>query len=90
MIFNDLYVNSEKFFSMGIEETTNQYYLSIPVSNGLVDYEEYYSIAKYTYEKFLINLNDAIEFANKCRRRELDCLLIEQPGTNRGSSLEVF
>ena len=37
MKFNDLFVSREEMFSMGIEESTGQYYLTFPVSLGVVD-----------------------------------------------------
>lgn len=40
MKFNDTYVNVAERFSLGIEEVSGTPYLSIPVSNRMVDYEE--------------------------------------------------
>jgi hypothetical protein len=37
----NIYVNREELFSLGIEETFGRFYVSFPVSNGMVDYEEY-------------------------------------------------
>ncbi|VVN69955.1 hypothetical protein PS833_00345 [Pseudomonas fluorescens] len=37
----NIYVNREELFSLGIEETSGRFYVSFPVSNGMVDYEEY-------------------------------------------------
>jgi hypothetical protein len=74
-------------FSLGVEETTGRFYVSIPVSNGLVDYEEYYEIDRASFELFQNDIDAAVDFVMKCRRRELDELLIEKPGTNRGSAI---
>jgi hypothetical protein len=74
-------------FSIGVEETTGRFYVSIPVSNGLVDYEEYYEIDRASFELFQNDIDAAVDFVMKCRRRELDELLIEKPGTNRGSAI---
>ncbi|RMV81119.1 hypothetical protein ALP04_04715 [Pseudomonas amygdali pv. sesami] len=38
MVFKDGFVNRDLMFSLGIEETSGRFYLSFPVSNGLVDY----------------------------------------------------
>lgn len=87
MKFNDVFVSREHMFSIGIEETSGKFYVSIPVSNGLVDYEEYYEIDRATFELFQRDLSVALEFVERCRRRELDQLLIVQPGTNRGTAI---
>lgn len=74
-------------FSLGVEEITGRFYVSIPVSNGMVGYEEYYEIDRASFELFQEDIDAAVDFAMKCRRRELDELLIEKPGTNRGSAI---
>ncbi|BAQ77753.1 uncharacterized protein POS17_6059 [Pseudomonas sp. Os17] len=86
MKFIDLFVNREEMFSMGIEELSGQYYVSFPVSLGVVDYEEYYAIDRATFERFEQDLPAALAFVTRARRRELDQLLIIQPGKNRGTA----
>lgn len=87
MKFNDLFVNREEMFSMGIEEVSGQYYVSFPVSNGMVDYEEYYAIDRATFELFEQDLQAALEFVTRARQRELDQLLMMKPGNNRGTAI---
>ncbi|WP_025130782.1 hypothetical protein [Pseudomonas sp. PH1b] len=87
MKFNDLFVNREEMFSMGIEEVSGQYYVSFPVSNGMVDYEEYYAIDRATFELFEQDLQAALEFVTRARKRELDQLLMMKPGNNRGTAI---
>ncbi|MHC5787126.1 hypothetical protein ACYT86_14030 [Pseudomonas idahonensis] len=87
MKFNDLFVSREEMFSMGIEEVSGQYYVSFPVSNGMVDYEEYYAIDRATFERFEQDLQAALEFVTRARKRELDQLLIMKPGKNRGTAI---
>jgi len=53
----------------------------------MIDYEEYYEIDHASLEFFQHNSDAAVDFVMKCRRRELDELLIEQPGNNRGSAI---
>ena len=85
--FNDLFFSKEKYFSVGIEESTGDYYVSIPVSNQKVDYEEYYRIEKSLYEKYQDDLG-ALEFvAEECRKHLRDNDLIIQPGSDRGSPI---
>ncbi|OCX20504.1 hypothetical protein [Pseudomonas graminis] len=87
MTFSDTYVNREERFSLGIEETSGQFYVSFPVSSGLADYEEYYAIDAHMFERFHHDLASALEFVNRCRRREMDELLMQKPGSNRGSAI---
>jgi len=39
MKFQDVFVSREHMFSVGIEKESGRFYVSIPVSNGMVDYE---------------------------------------------------
>ncbi|WP_248765577.1 hypothetical protein [Pseudomonas protegens] len=87
MKFNDLLVNREEMFAMGIEESTGQYYLTFPVSLGVVDYEEYYAIERATFDLFEQDLQAALAFVSRARKHELDALLIIKPGKNRGTAI---
>lgn len=87
MVFKDGFVNRDLMFSLGIEETSGRFYLSFPVSNGLVDYEEYYEIDKASFDLFHTDLIAADAFATTCRRRERDDLLIQKPGAKRGTAI---
>ena len=84
MPFQDVRVFRDERFSVGVEQPSGQPYLSIPVSNGFVDYEEYYRLERAELDRFLADPRAAAEFAERCRRRELDHLLIQKPGSNRG------
>ncbi|WP_067565356.1 hypothetical protein [Nocardia acidivorans] len=87
MKFNDQYFSREYRFSPGIEEETGKHYLSIPASSGVVDYEEYYEIDQPTFDRYMQNPSSAVDFAEKCRRREMDSLLIIPAATNRGTAV---
>ncbi|TFZ34350.1 hypothetical protein EWW49_24820 [Pseudomonas syringae] len=87
MGFKDSFVSRDLMFSLGIEETSGRFYLSFPVSNGLVDYEEYYEIDKTSFDLFQADLKVADAFAMTCRRRERDDLLIQKPGVKRGTAI---
>lgn len=87
MKFNDIYISAEDRYSIGIEVDSGKYYISIPVSNGIVDYEEYYEITSTQYRNFVDNEANAVLFVEQCRRHELDDLLIQKPGTNRGTPI---
>ena len=85
MKFTDVYFSREHRYSIGIESESERHYVSIPVSNGLVDYEEYYEISAEQSDVFLADRIAAIEFVEACRQRQHDDLLILKPGTNRGT-----
>jgi len=87
MNFKDVLVNREERFSVGAEQDSGKHYVSIPVSNGVVDYEEYYEIDQPTFERYRADLNSARDFVGRCRRREMDHLLIVKPGKNRGTAI---
>jgi len=83
--FSDVFVSREDRYSIGAELESGRHYVAIPVSNGVVDYEEHYAISPEQSDVFLSDASAAIEFAEACRRREHDDLLILKPGTNRGT-----
>ena len=87
MKFQDVFVSREHMFSVGIEKESGRFYVSIPVSNGMVDYEEYYEIDRETFELFKRDPDAALPFVIRCRKRELYELLLIQPGTNRGTAI---
>jgi hypothetical protein len=84
MKFEDCFVSAEHRFSIGRETDSGKYYLSIPVSNRLVDYEEYYEITESDAERFRNDIDLARKFAEKCRNRMMDDRLIVKPGADRG------
>lgn len=85
MSFEDTFFSLEDRYSLGVESPSGKYYASFPVSSGFVDYEEYYELVCDQYREFIANRGAALEFVNSCRRHEHDELLIENPGTNRGT-----
>lgn len=84
MKFKDIYFSKTGFFSVGIEENSRSYYISIPVSNRLVDYEEYYKLDKDIYDKYADCLDELIFIAEECRQRLRDKDLFIKPGSDRG------
>ncbi|NIE64468.1 hypothetical protein [Burkholderia sp. Ax-1719] len=84
MRFEDSYFSRDQRYSLGREMDSGKYYLSIPVSNRLVDYEEYYEITEAQADAFVRNPELAVEFADQCRNRLMDDRLLVQPGTDRG------
>jgi len=81
----DEFVSREHHYSLGIDEDSGDYFASLPVSNGVVDYEEYYRVSAAEYAQFLADPTKALEFIEHCRLRQHDNLLMQQPGWNRGT-----
>lgn len=85
MSFADHYFSREHRFSLGQETTRGTFFLSLPVSNGIVDYEEYYALSRDEFEQFLASSERALPLIERCRQRLADDRLIQQPGANRGT-----
>ena len=84
MKFTDAIVNRTPRYSLGIEEETGKYYLSIPVANRLCDYDEYYEISPEQFTAWPENREEIELLAQKCKLRENNSSLIVQPGQDRG------
>lgn len=87
MKFIDTHVFKEDRFTVGFEESTGRYYLSIPVSNPYLDYEEYYEIDHQQFAACPGNIEELRTIAAKCRARTNDDRLIVKPGSMRGSPM---
>ncbi|HAS6151909.1 TPA: hypothetical protein I7712_03775 [Vibrio vulnificus] len=87
MKFKDLYISRVDRFSVGIEEQLGVYYLSIPVSNGFVDYEEYYEVDSNALEEIARNYNGFLKTVEACRNRKMDHHLLVTPGKKRGNPI---
>ncbi|MBX3500334.1 MAG: hypothetical protein KF889_12875 [Alphaproteobacteria bacterium] len=83
--FSDVVVCKEERFAIGVEEASGRLYVAIPVSNGLVDYEEYYEIDAEAFARYRDDPGSARDFVERCRQRLEDRRLILQPGPRRGS-----
>ena len=86
MNFNDFMSAATAFFFWDSRKTRHLY-VSIPVSNAMVDYEEYYEIDHPTFDRFQKNLEQALAFVTLCRQRKVDDLLMVQPGENHGTAI---
>lgn len=84
MKFVDTAVDREHRFSIGRELESGKYYLAIPVSNRLCDYEEYYEIDRLTHDAYPGNVPVLAALATRCRARTCDDLLLIPPGEDRG------
>lgn len=87
MKFSDKYVFKDEKFSVGVEETTGKYYVSFPVANSQVDYEEHYEIDRAQYDSCPENLEELRAIVHKSRTRDNDENLFKKPGGMRGSPI---
>ncbi|MEH3140744.1 MAG: hypothetical protein PGN37_11295 [Mycobacterium kyogaense] len=71
---------------LGREEALRQPFLGIPVSNSMIDYIEYYWLTEAQYDEFMVDDNAAAFFAEACRRREHDDVIVFAPGSDRGAA----
>jgi hypothetical protein len=78
-------MNRELRYALEIDERTGGYYVTIPVSNRMVDYEEAYEVDRVTFERYRADPASALDFVTHCRNHELDHLLRERPGADRGT-----
>jgi len=53
----------------------------------MIEYEEFYEIDRAQFELFKKDLSAALAFVTRCRYRELDELLIQKPGSRRGTAI---
>jgi hypothetical protein len=83
--YRTIVVNQELRYALEFDDRTGRCYVTIPVSNRLVDYEEAYEVDRATFEHFRADPRSAAGFLARCRNRELDHLLREQPGADRGA-----
>jgi hypothetical protein len=85
--FSETYFSREHRFSLGNDLKTGGHYLAIPVSSGVVDYDEQYFITAAQFLLFSDEPTSALDFVEACRRREHDDVLIYSPNKRRGSPI---
>lgn len=82
--FLDVQMSGKGRYSIGRDTQTGGWFLSIPVANMMVDYEEYYRLTKSEYDQFGQDGEAALAFAEACRMHTHDDRLILEPGSDRG------
>jgi hypothetical protein len=87
MKFEDVLVCRQERYAIGTEAESGRHYVSIPVDNGLVEYEEYYEIDRGQFDRFLVDAPAALAFVEQCRVRAMDAKLLIAPGKIRGIAL---
>jgi hypothetical protein len=87
MHFVDAIVVKADRFAIGTETISGRHYVSFPVSNGFVDYEEYYEISPVDFASYCGDPSLARPLVAECRRRQHDDLLMVKPGRLRGNPI---
>lgn len=67
--FQDSVVRASDRYSLGVDSVSQAHFLSIPVDNRLVDYEEHYTLSSDEFARFQADGSAGREFAEECRRR---------------------
>lgn len=84
MALRTVFVDRVRRFALEIDEDAGRTFVSIPVRNQMVEYSEWYEIDRPTFERFRADPALAHDFVGCAERRELDLLLLLQPGSDRG------
>lgn len=74
-------------YTLGYDTQTKTNFLSIPVANRMVDYDECYSLRDQEMKLYQSDETCALNFADECRNRLHDDRLILPPGSDRGSAV---
>lgn len=79
-----IHLNEKRYFSFRQDEITGKYYLSIPVSNSLIDYMEYYEVPKNMVDFYPSNIQEVEELVKKCREGLMFHIALNERAPNRG------
>jgi hypothetical protein len=84
---NCVFVDRVRRFSLEIDEESGRTFVGIPVEtpNSHVEYDEWYEVDAPTFESYRADPTLAHDFVDRCKRRELDHLLLLPPGSDRGA-----
>lgn len=84
MRWKNVFVDRERRFALTVDEESGRSFVSIPVRNSRVEYDEYYEVDPGTFKGFAADPTTAHAFVDRAKRRELDHLLLFKPGAERG------
>lgn len=79
-----LFVDRVLRFSLEEDEASGRTFVGIPVRNSMVEYTESYEVDRETFDTYIADPVLAHDFVARAKRRELDHLLLFQPGSERG------
>ena len=84
MNLEPVHVDRVNRFSLDVDRDSGRTFVAIPVRNQMVSYEEHYEVDRATFDRYVADPALAHDFVARARNRELDHLLLYQPGTDRG------
>ena len=84
MRYRTIFVSRDHRYALERDVQTAKPVFSIPVSNRMMDYEEWYAISEEEFERFLVDREAAKAFATQCGRREQDDRLDLEARPDRG------
>jgi hypothetical protein len=84
MNFVTIFLNKTERFSIDLETKFQKISVTIPVSNGLAEYEEFYEISEGELELFTNDDTLLKSFVHDCKNRKNDDRLLYKPGRLRG------
>ena len=85
--FEPIFFSKDHRYSMGKDLKTGGHYVAIPVSNGIVEYNEQYWLKPGQWDAFVSDQSAAEKFVEECRGRQHDDQLVYVPSENRGEPL---
>lgn len=84
MNLEPVFVDRVRRFALEVDGDSGRMFVSIPVRNQMAEYTEWYEVDAPTFERFRADPTLAHDFVGCAERRELDLLLLLQPGRDRG------
>jgi hypothetical protein len=82
--FEAVHVDRVARFALEVDRESGRTFVSIPVSNAFVEYTEWYEVDSPTFARYAADPALAQELVALARARELDHLLLLEPGSDRG------
>ena len=79
-----VFVDQALRFSLDVDDETGGTFVSFPVRNEDIEYEEHYVVDAATFETYRADPRLAHDFVRRAKNRELDHLLLLKPGAKRG------
>ena len=77
-------VFKQQRYSIERDDDTGIYYMSFPVFNGMVEYEEYYEIMPSELDDIMNDEKVRMQFLEKSRNHQNDDRILFKPGRLRG------
>ena len=79
-----IHLNRERYFAFEHDEITEKYYLVIPLSNSLTDYQEYYEVPQSLVDAYPHNIEEVETLVYKCRMGQMFHMSLYPKAPQRG------